>query len=96
MPPTIRWPDIVFASDWRLATLSEATRAGRLRRIARGIYTPSGDPIEAVVRRNWMQLLAQAFPGAVIVDRSTRAGSLIAPAIYVDHLAVAPLPCPAS
>lgn len=86
MPQTTRWPDIVFASDWRLATLSEATKAGRLRRIARGIYTPSEDPVEAVVRRNWMQVLAQAFPGAVIVDRSTRAGSPDSSGyLYVDH-----------
>lgn len=86
MPPTTRWPDIVFASDWRLATLSEATRAGRLRRIARGIYTPSTDPVEAVVRRSWMRILARAFPGAVIVDRSTRAGSPDSSGyLYVDH-----------
>ena len=86
MPQAIRWPDIVFASDWRLATLSEATKAGRLRRIARGIYTPSEDPVETVVRRNWTQVLAQAFPGAVIVDRSTRAGSPDSSGyLYVDH-----------
>jgi hypothetical protein len=86
MPTATRWPDIVFASDWRLATLSEATKAGRLRRIARGIYTPSRDPVEAVVRRNWMLVLAHAFPGAVIVDRSTRAGSPDSSGyLYVDH-----------
>jgi hypothetical protein len=86
MPQPISWPDIVFASDRRHATLSEATRTGRLRRIARGIYTPSDDPVEAVVRRNWMQILAQVFPGAVIVDRSTRPGSPDGSGyLYVDH-----------
>jgi len=86
MAQPIRWPDIVFASDWRAATLSDATKAGRLRRITRGIYTPSEDPVGAVVRRNWMQILAQALPGAVIVDRSTRAGSPDSSGyLYVDH-----------
>jgi hypothetical protein len=86
MPSRIHWPDIVFATDRRLATLSNATREGRLRRIARGIYTPSDDPVEAVVRRNWVQILAQEFPGAVIVDRSARAGSPDKGGqIYIDH-----------
>jgi hypothetical protein len=95
MPRSIRWPDIVFASDWRLATLSAATKAGRLRRIARGIYTPSADSVDSVVRRNWMQLLAKAFPGAVIVDRSTRAGSPDESGyLYVDHPRRRPLALP--
>lgn len=86
MPQITRWPDIVFASDRRHATLSDATKSGRLRRIARGIYISSKDPVEAVVRRNWKQILARLFPGAVIVDRSTRAGSPDGSGyLYVDH-----------
>ena len=54
------WPDLVLASDWRRATLSAALKQGRLRRIAQGYYTPSPDPDEAVVRRNWMKVLGHA------------------------------------
>ncbi len=95
MPRITTWPDIAFAADWRLATLSAATKAGRLRRIARGIYTPSRDPAEAVVRRNWIPVLVKHFPDAVIVDRSARAGSPDGQGhLYIDHRARRPLVLP--
>ena len=63
MPRTIDgWPDIVFASDWRNATLTAAANDGRLRRIGHGIYTPSSDADDIVVRRNWMAILGHALP----------------------------------
>lgn len=70
----IRWPDIVFASERRYATLTAATTDGRLRRLGHGVYTPSADPDEVVVRRNWMSVLDHSLPGAVIVDASARRG----------------------
>jgi hypothetical protein len=80
------WPDIVFASDWRNATLTAATNAGRLRRIGHGVYTPSADADDVVVRRNWMAALGHALPGAVVVDGSARSG-IPDPSgrLYVDH-----------
>lgn len=69
-----RWPEIVFAGDAPRQTLSAAARRGRLRRLASGIYT--GLPLDAperVVLRNWRQILAREFEGAVLGDRSARA-----------------------
>ncbi len=95
MPRITAWPDIVFAADWRLATLSNATKAGRLRRIARGIYTPSSDPDDAVVRRNWIPTLVRHFPGAVVADRSARTGSPDSNGLlYIDHPSRHPLVLP--
>ena len=87
MPRTIDgWPDIVFASDWRNATLTAAANDGRLRRIGHGIYTPSSDADDIVVRRNWMAILGHALPGAVVVDASARSGCPDANGrLYVDH-----------
>lgn len=84
MPPT-RWPEIVFAGDAPRETLSRAATAGRLTRLARGIYTPSKDAPEVVVRRNWMQILAREFPGAVIVDRAARSLQPVEGRLAVDH-----------
>lgn len=95
MPKITAWPDLVFAADWRLATLSNATKAGRLRRIARGIYTPSSDPDAQVIRRNWIPLLMKGFPGAVVVDGSARSGSPGANGhLYIDHASRHPLVLP--
>jgi predicted nucleic acid-binding protein len=89
------WPDLVLASDWRRATLSAAVKQGRLRRIAQGYYTPSSDPDEAVVRRNWATVLAHTLPGAVIVDRSARTGTPGPDGVlYVDHPRSRPLVLP--
>lgn len=84
MPPT-RWPEVVFAGDAPRETLSRAATAGRLHRLARGIYTPSRDAPESVTRRNWMQILAREFPGAVIVDRAARSLQPVEGRLTVDH-----------
>ena len=89
------WPDLVFADGARRETLSRAVAAGRLRRIARGIYTPSPDPIEVVTALHLRQIVAHEFPGAVFVDRSARtalpdgSGNL-----YLDHRRDRPLALP--
>lgn len=70
-----QWPDILFAGDADPASLSRAVSRGRLRRLARGIYTGVVDRApEEIVRRNWMRILEHAYPDAVIADRSVRWG----------------------
>ncbi|MEO8436954.1 MAG: Fic family protein [Chloroflexota bacterium] len=71
--PVTEWAEVVFAGDALRTTLSKAVGRGRLRRLATGIYTGAvmRDP-ETVVLRNWSQILAHEFPGAVIADRSAR------------------------
>jgi hypothetical protein len=57
------------------AAASRAMRRGELRRLARGLYTWNLDePAERLLRRNWMEVAALYFPGAVIVDRSAVEG----------------------
>jgi uncharacterized protein YoaH (UPF0181 family) len=91
----IQWPELVMAGDWRAATLTNAVKAGRLRRIGRGLYTPSPDPAATVVRRNWIPILERHFDGAVIVDASARAGSPDADGqLYIDHPSPTPLVLP--
>src|ERR1035437_7603617 len=90
-----RWPDLVFADEAPRASLSRAVAAGRLRRIGRGIYTSSTEPLEVVTRRKLAQILAHEFPGAVIVDRSARSGLPdVRGNLYVDHRRDRPLPRP--
>jgi hypothetical protein len=90
-----RWPDLVFADEAPRASLSRAVAAGRLRRIGRGIYTSSTEPLEVVTRRRLPQILAHEFPGAVIVDRSARSGLPdVHGNIYVDHRRDRPLALP--
>jgi predicted transcriptional regulator of viral defense system len=57
------------------AAASRAARRGELRRLARGLYTANLDEIaERIVLRNWIDVAALHFPGAVIVDRSAVEG----------------------
>lgn len=51
-------------------------RRGRLRRLARGIYTEDLDrPPRVIVREQWLPIAGHHFPGSVITDRSApRAG----------------------
>jgi hypothetical protein len=54
---------------------SRAVRRGELRRLARGLYSWNLDePVEQLIRRNWIDVAAIYFPGAVIVDRSAVEG----------------------
>lgn len=64
--------DEVFGSGaMSRATLSRQEKAGRLRRLGRGVYTNNiVDPVEEVVARNLGQIASILFPGAVISDRS--------------------------
>jgi predicted transcriptional regulator of viral defense system len=67
--------DLVFADQRNRARLSRAARDGRLRRLARGIYTQdTHSPAEAVVARHRWAIVAHLIPDAVIVDRSAASG----------------------
>ena len=89
------WPDLVFSDQARRESLSRAVAAGRLRRLARGIYTSSVDQPETVTRRHLPRILGHEFPGAVIVDRSARTGLAgVGGDLYVDHRRDRPLALP--
>ncbi len=61
--------------DLAPATASRAVKNGRMRRVARGLVTDELiGPIEGVVAAHLLELVARILPGAVIVDRSARAG----------------------
>lgn len=66
-------PEVFRPAD--AAAASRAVRRGELRRLARGLYTANRDePAERLVLRNWIEVAALYFPGAVIVDRSAVEG----------------------
>lgn len=85
--PAPAWGEIVFAGDAHRSTLSRAASGGTLRRIAPGIYTGVRfGPIEQVVRRRWLDILAHKLPGAILADRSARRTELPADGrVYVIH-----------
>ena len=57
--------------------LSRATTAGRIRRLARGLYSADlrADPAELIARNRW-KLVAHLVPDAVIADRSAAEGGM--------------------
>lgn len=60
----------IFRSSQR-KDVTRAVERGKLRRLARGLYTTNLDePVEQLIRRRWIDVAALYFPGAVIVDRS--------------------------
>lgn len=67
-------PEVVFSTAQDPAgaqRVSRLARAGRLRKIHAGIYTPNLDgPLDAIVARNWRAIAGHLFPGAVIGYRS--------------------------
>jgi hypothetical protein len=86
----------VFAGEAGAAVLSRAVARGTLRRIARGTYTSdlTSDP-EDVVRRHLWRIVAHELNGAVIADRSVRAGGVPeSGALYVVHPRRRPLELP--
>jgi Fic/DOC family len=62
----------VFASDAATSSaVHRAVKAGRVRRIARGLFTRNtSEPLESVVSRNWGTIAAIYASGSVVVDRS--------------------------
>ena len=79
--PTTPWPttpgSVFFGDVASDATLSRATRDGRIRRLVRGLYSADlrSDPTELVVRNRW-SIVARLVPDAVIADRSAAEGGM--------------------
>ena len=73
------WPttpgSVFFGDVASAATLSRAVRDGRIRRLARGVFTADqrADPAELIARNRWM-VVARLVPDAVIADRSAAEG----------------------
>ena len=69
------------------ATASRAVKGGRMRRVARGLVTDElTGPIEGVVAAHLLELVARILPGAVIVDRSARAGGPVPAAHAAERI----------
>jgi Fic/DOC family len=79
--PATPWPttprSVFFGDAASGATLSRATKDGRIRRLARGLYTPDlrADPTELIARNRW-KIVAHLVPDAIIADRSAALGGM--------------------
>jgi hypothetical protein len=79
--PTTPWPttpgSVFFGDVASVATLSRGVRDGRIRRLARGLYTADlrADPVELVARNRWA-IVARLVPDALIADRSAAEGGM--------------------
>lgn len=74
--PQRRWTQgVVFADEVDRRSLARAAAAGRLVRLAPGVYTGNlADPPAVVARRHLYQILDRARPGLVLTDASARSG----------------------
>lgn len=79
--PATPWPtspgSVFFGDVASAATLSRATKDGRIRRLVRGLYSADlgSDPAELVARNRW-SIVARLVPDAVIADRSAAEGGM--------------------
>lgn len=79
--PAAPWPttpgSVFFGGVASDATLSRATRDGRIRRLAPGLYSADlrSDPAELIARNRWA-VVARFVPDALIADRSAAEGGL--------------------
>ena len=80
-PPATPWPtppgSVFFGDVANVATLSRGTKHGRIRRLARGLYSADlrADPVELVARNRWA-IVARLVPDALIADRSAAEGGV--------------------
>ena len=80
-PLTTPWPttpgSVFFGDVASAATLSRAVKDGRIRRLARGLYSADlrADPAELVARNRWV-IVARLLPDAIIADRSAAEGGM--------------------
>ena len=78
--------ELLFAnSDATSKRYQREVAAGRMRRIARGIYTPNlRDSVEIVVQRNIFDLIDHRFPGTVLSHRTAiEIGAPVKPHIFL-------------
>ena len=79
--PATPWPttpgSVFFGDVASGATLSRATKDGRIRRLARGLYSADlrADPAELIARNRW-KIVGRLVPDAVIADRSAAQGGM--------------------
>ena len=78
-------PELVFADRDSSKRYQREVAAGRMRRIARGIYTTNlEDSPDIIVQRNRHDLLDALYPGAVVSHRSAiEIGAAIQPHLWV-------------
>ena len=79
--PAAPWPttpgSVFFGDVASVATLSRAVKDGRIRRLARGLYSADlrAEPAELVARNRWA-IVARLVPDALIADRSAAEGGM--------------------
>lgn len=80
-----RLPEIAFADAQTSKRYQREVAAGRMRRIARGIYTPNlDDSPEVVVQRNRLDIVDALYPGTVVSHRSAiEIGAALQPHIWL-------------
>ena len=63
--------ELVFSTAQTAQAKKRQAKSGKLRRVARGIYTSNlSDDLGMVLRRNAEDLIGHLFPGAVVSHRS--------------------------
>lgn len=82
---TSRPPELVFADSESSKRYQREVAAGRMRRIARGIYTPNlEDSPEIIIQRNRHDLLDALYPGTVVSHRSAiEIGASVQPHVWL-------------
>ncbi len=85
----ISMPEVLFtgggdaAADRRILRMSEE---GQLRRLYQGVYTSNlASPPEAVVTRNWLNIVGHLLSGGVISYRSAHDAKPFAGHLYVTR-----------
>jgi Fic/DOC family len=81
-----RFPEIVFADATTSKRYQREVEAGRMRRIARGMYTPNlNDAPDIIVQRNRHDLLDGLYPDTVVSHRSAiEIGAAVQPHIWLS------------
>lgn len=81
-----RPPEVVFVDASTSKRYQREVAAGRMRRIARGLYTPNvQDDLEIVVQRNRLEIVSRMFPDGVVSHRSAiDIGAAVQPHLFVS------------
>jgi len=80
-----RTPELVFADAQTSKRYQREVAAGRMRRIARGIYTPNlDDSPNIIVQRNRHDIVDALYPGTVVSHRSAiEIGAAVQPHLWL-------------
>lgn len=80
-PPATPWPtapgSVFFGDVTSAASLSRAAKSGRIRRLARGVFSAdlTTQPEQLIARNRWT-VVARLVPDALIADRSAAEGGM--------------------